>query len=310
MDGTTLLAHYESTYSVLPVRGGHCNAPQPKIECNSAIDCGVGSFDCCCVFGPDSPDNYCHPDSVIDSCKAAGGASSCWPCTLSPRFTDNGDGTVTDNDSGLIWLQDAFCSILNNAGSGLNFYDAASAVSNLASGQCGLSDSSVPGDWRLGTFKEWSSFVCIDFSDPALCSTSGHEQWQEGDPFNNVMSSGYWSNERDPAESWHVNLENGFTGDTMKGNNVYVWPVRGGIPSRFTFNQDGTVTDNNSGLVWLLNARCFFNMMEWNEAMSAAASLGNGQCGLTDDSNPGDWRLPTTSEWQTFMCNQYTNLAI
>ena len=27
-----------------------------------------------------------------------------WP---SPRFTDNGDGTVTDNLTGLIWLKDA-----------------------------------------------------------------------------------------------------------------------------------------------------------------------------------------------------------
>ena len=29
-----------------------------------------------------------------------------WP---SPRFTDKGDGTVTDNLTGLIWLKDANC---------------------------------------------------------------------------------------------------------------------------------------------------------------------------------------------------------
>lgn len=29
-----------------------------------------------------------------------------WP---SPRFTDNGDGTVTDNLTSLIWLKDANC---------------------------------------------------------------------------------------------------------------------------------------------------------------------------------------------------------
>ena len=31
----------------------------------------------------------------------------------SPRFTDNGDGTVADNLTGLIWLQTANCSDLN-----------------------------------------------------------------------------------------------------------------------------------------------------------------------------------------------------
>ena len=29
-----------------------------------------------------------------------------WP---NPRFTDNSDGTVTDNLTGLIWLKDANC---------------------------------------------------------------------------------------------------------------------------------------------------------------------------------------------------------
>jgi hypothetical protein len=36
-----------------------------------------------------------------------------WPI---PRFTKNGDGTVTDNLSGLIWLEDANC-----AGTTMNF---------------------------------------------------------------------------------------------------------------------------------------------------------------------------------------------
>ncbi len=28
---------------------------------------------------------------------------------VTPRFTDNGDGTVTDNQTGLIWLKNANC---------------------------------------------------------------------------------------------------------------------------------------------------------------------------------------------------------
>ena len=46
-----------------------------------------------------------------------------------PRFTVNGDGTVTDNLTGLIWLQDAGCG-----GSG-SWADAVAFANNLADGQ-------------------------------------------------------------------------------------------------------------------------------------------------------------------------------
>ena len=38
------------------------------------------------------------------------------------RFTDNGNGTVVDNDSGLIWLKDAHCLGI------MNWYDATNSV--------------------------------------------------------------------------------------------------------------------------------------------------------------------------------------
>ena len=66
-----------------------------------------------------------------------------WP---SPRFTDNSDGTVTDNLTGLIWLQDA------DAGDGTETWaNALSICNSLATGQQGLSDGSSAGDWRLPT---------------------------------------------------------------------------------------------------------------------------------------------------------------
>ncbi|MEJ2240301.1 MAG: hypothetical protein P8X82_18580, partial [Gemmatimonadales bacterium] len=34
--------------------------------------------------------------------------------TVDPRFADNGDGTVTDNLTGLIWLQNADCFWIRN----------------------------------------------------------------------------------------------------------------------------------------------------------------------------------------------------
>lgn len=59
------------------------------------------------------------------------------------------------------------------------------------------------------------------------------------------------------------------------------------------FLNTGTVNDGY--LVWLQNADCFSGL-NWSEAMSKAASLKTGMCGLTDNSTAGQWRLPTKDE--------------
>ena len=73
-----------------------------------------------------------------------------WP---SPRFTDNGNGTVTDNLTGLIWLKNA------NADGVKTWANALSYCNSLASGLAGLSDGSVAGDWRLPNVKELHSLI-------------------------------------------------------------------------------------------------------------------------------------------------------
>lgn len=79
-EGTTVLAHYETINKLLPVRGGHCAAPQPTIECNSAMNCSMGSFNCCCIFG-NNANNYCFPDQVADICISRGGMPDCTACS-------------------------------------------------------------------------------------------------------------------------------------------------------------------------------------------------------------------------------------
>jgi len=61
-------------------------------------------------------------------------------------------------------------------------------------------------------------------------------------------------------------------------------------------NGNGTVTVN--GLVWLKDAGCL-GSMNWDAAMTRPKSLAHGQCSLTDNSKPGDWRLPTIDELKT-----------
>lgn len=66
--------------------------------------------------------------------------------------------------------------------------------------------------------------------------------------------------------------------------------------NRYVDCGNGTVTDTVTGLVWLKDANCGY--AAYANANAFAAALQNGSCGLTDNSSPGDWRLPTKEEWQ------------
>jgi hypothetical protein len=70
--------------------------------------------------------------------------------------------------------------------------------------------------------------------------------------------------------------------------------------NRFADCGNGTVTDTVSGLVWLKNPGCF-GAMNFADANNTAVTLHTGQCGLTDASSAGDWRLPTKTEWATIV---------
>jgi len=136
--------------------------------------------------------------------------------SVDPRFTDNGDGTVKDNLTGLIWLKDANCF-------GYITWNNALTVSNtLASGSCGLTDGSVAGDWRLPNRKELESLLDLDQTFPAL--PAGH-------PFSGVQLDYYWSSTTfagNPSDAWYVDLLYGSVDFYDKGLTYYVWPVRGG----------------------------------------------------------------------------------
>lgn len=73
--------------------------------------------------------------------------------------------------------------------------------------------------------------------------------------------------------------------------------VAGAEEPRYVNQGDGTVEDTLSGLTWLADAGCL-EPMPWAEAKTEVGRLGEGRCGLTDGSEPGDWRLPTRDEWE------------
>lgn len=135
-----------------------------------------------------------------------------------PRFLDNGDGTLTDQATGLIWLRDAGCL------GWITWVQALSNCNALADGSCGLSDGSQAGDWRLPSIRELHSV--IDYS-----------QWNPAIGFfallliQNLYSGRYWSSTtyvNNSISAFYVNMAYGDVGMDSKSGYGYVWAVRGG----------------------------------------------------------------------------------
>lgn len=257
-------------------------------------------------------------------------AGVAWP---EPRFTDNGDGTLTDNLTGLIWLKNANCY------GRVTWDDALSNADSLADGVCGLSDSSLFGDWRLPNVIELESLVHFDYhrqlADPNIYTTNA--RWLNSQGFTTTQNSGYWTSTTAPNHAdraYYVYMDFGYTHFDEKNETAYFMAVRGssdgpaalwrtgqtidradgddgdlqkGVPwpsPRFVDNNDGTVTDQLTGLIWLKNANCAGSPRGWDAALSdvaqlnAAGTMNSQACGDTSNggSHQSDWRLPNIKE--------------
>lgn len=257
-------------------------------------------------------------------------AGVAWP---SVRFVDNGDGTVNDALTGLVWLKNANC--FNPA----IWATALADANQLASGACGLSDGSTAGDWRLPNLVEMESLLDLSASNPALTP---------GNPFTHVSTGIYWTStayyggQEGTTEAWAVRLSDGRyindgTSNAMASSSNAVWAVKGtgggvvrlqatgdyvpfgsgddgsvrsGAPlpaPRMIDHGNGTLTDSVTGLVWLKQADCI--NQTWAAAVGAVKALANGQCGLDDGSIAGDWRMPNRRELQSLADRAQNNLA-
>ena len=139
-----------------------------------------------------------------------------WPVD---RFKDNGDGTVTDTQNGVIWLKNGNCFEKT-----LSWQDATDQVKTLAHGKCGLKDNSAAGDWRLPTSSELQDLLDFRAFDPDAPS----EQI-----FSNVQAYYYWSSDKDVDRTegqpcgWSVYVY-GTPYSSNLTSELNVWPARGG----------------------------------------------------------------------------------
>jgi hypothetical protein len=249
-----------------------------------------------------------------------------WP---GARFTDHANGTVTDHLTGLVWLKNAGCF------SPSSWASALTSANQLASGACGLTDGSTAGQWRMPNANELESLVDVSQLNPAVPAshpftnvTLANAYWSSTTYMAltaNAMAirftDGRWINGADAGDGGFSNTK-GTTANSL-------WAVKSGpagavellatgvysgvgggsfgvgddaslqhgaplTASRFIDNGDGTLADTVTGLTWLKKADCIHQA--WAGALSAVNGLANGQCGLTDGSTAGQWRMPNRSE--------------
>jgi len=202
----------------------------------------------------------CFPDDSLTPISCAGtgqdGEYQAGAVWSSPRFTinvssanDDGagggivgngicdgsevcDGTVLDNQTGLVWLQNANCY------DSRIWSDALNDAKTLVSGSCGLSDGSVAGNWRLPNVVELRSLLAIQHYRPSLSNSAGTGKWSQGDPFLNVQLRPYWTSTTEGSSdtkghnsAYSVDLDDGETHYSYKGLPYgaqlrWVWPVR------------------------------------------------------------------------------------
>ena len=234
----------------------------------------------------DTNQGTCYDNSELINCPAEGEAfygQDTQYTGITPSYTDNGDGTVTDEVTGLVWAQDL-------SDSAMSWEDAGDYCESL--------ELAGYDDWYLPTAKElWS---IRDFSqgwpwvdtDYFYLVGDGSEQRQHHSWTSNLyLVESEYQNEQvqgDPAF-----IVNDWTGHikAMSGNR-FVRAVRGDTfygTNDFVDNGDGTVSDSATGLMW--------SQDDNGEAINWEAALAYAE----DSTYAGydDWRMPNIKELQS-----------
>ncbi len=196
-----------------------------------------------------------------------------------PSYTDNGDGTVTDRVTGLMWQK----------------VDAGETTWENAVARSAAVNTGGYTDWRLPTPTELVSLAHYNAGNPAAVNGAFFPNHPAG------AAEYWWTSDiygADAARVWCVNSGGGIgpkpkaetlaAGGTLRYHARY---VRGTKPSNghnYVNNLDGTITDLDTGLMW---TQVPASARSWSAALAYAEGLV-----LADHS---DWRLPNIKELQT-----------
>ncbi len=252
---------------------------------------------------------YCYPaDGSSTPCpeadQAAYGQDAQYAGNM-PSYTDNGDGTISDNVTGLMWQQDP--------GEKMSYEQVVAGAEsfNLAGYD----------DWRLPTIKELYSLILFSGVDPSGyngADTSGLVpfidevfafEYGDTDAGERIIDSQFatstkyvsttmGNNDTDFGVNFADGRIKGYPTGPMPGQSsgklFFVLYVRGntgyGI-NDFVDNGDGTIRDNATNLTWMQTDSG--TAFEWEVALNYCESL--------DYAGISNWRLPNIKELQSIV---------
>ncbi len=260
----------------------------------------------------DTGQNECYDNSKIISCSQPGkvfyGQDSQYG-GKQPTYQDNGDGTVIDLNTGLMWQK--------NTGDKMTWEEAA----------LGAKSFSLAGytDWRMPSIKELYSLIIFNgvtgrsesASTPYIDMNYFSFNYGDTNVGERFIDSQYISSTRYVSTTmagndtaFGVNFADGRIKGypitdprTRENNKFYVRYVRGnndyGI-NKFVDNKDGTINDLATGLQWMQVDSGTFNVgddgdgnLNWEQALEWAENL--------EYAGYSDWRLPDAKELQSIV---------
>lgn len=188
-----------------------------------------------------------------------------------PAYTVNGNSTVTDQVTGLMWQQ--------SDGGEMTFASAATYCDQLA--LAGYTD------WQLPTGHALFNLVDLDHNNPAMNTTA----------FPSTNAEYWWTSKEqlsDTTKAWVVNAGGGIgahpKSETISAGGAKRFHARcvrnvSSATNNFTANGNGTVTHANTGLMWQQGEA---SAVTWETALAYCENLSLG--------SHTDWRLPNIKE--------------
>ena len=231
--------------------------------------------------------SFCHAQKLIPFKLTETGQTTSYTTTygedadflINPMsFTNNGDGTVTDNNTRLVWQK----------------VDGGEMTYENAVVYCDSLTLAGYTDWRLPTGIELFSINNHGKLNPAIDTAY----------FTQTLADYWWTSEKrcdDSTKIWVVNAGGGIGAhpktETVSAGGTKRFQVRAvrdaitttfNVP-HFTDNGNGTIRDNYTGLVWQKTQSS--TTMTWEQALAYANTFS--LAGKTD------WRLPNVKELQS-----------
>ncbi len=196
-----------------------------------------------------------------------------------PSFIDNGNGTITDVNTGLMWQK---------TGNGESTWE--NAVANASAITTGGYT-----DWRLPTPGELFSIMNHENTNPAInttyfpSSSPAAEYWWTSDLFGSSTTN-VWCANAGGGLGPKPKSETVSAGGTFQYHARY---VRGAKPTNahnYVNNGDGTITDTDTNLMW---AQVPSSSLSWTAALAYAEGLTLG--------GYSDWRMPNVKELESLV---------